>query len=83
MRNLIVIGIEGEERIDIVALALAFGADALPFSRAANPSTRLSLGGGKCGFSKRLSAMPQYAMAQSGSACSVSSNISFAGRYQN
>jgi len=39
--------------------------------------------GALCGFESKLSAMPQYAMAQEGSAFSVSSKISLACAYQN
>jgi hypothetical protein len=47
MRNLIVIGIEGEERIDIVALALAFGADAFALLKGGQPEHQVILGRGE------------------------------------
>ena len=60
-----------------------FAPVALAFWMAASPSARLAGGGTPNGLSNKLMAMPQYAMAQSGSALITSSKISFDARYQN
>ena len=57
--DLVVVGIHGAERVEVVALALGLGADAFPFAIAAAPSARFFAGGGAWGFHSRLSAMPQ------------------------
>ena len=57
--DLLIVGVHDGERIEIVALALGLGADALPFASAAAPSARFFAGGGAWGFNSKLSAIPQ------------------------
>jgi hypothetical protein len=64
------ITIEGIGGRDVVALALRLAPIDLAFSIASVPRFRLAGLGGDQIWYQRLSAMPQYAMAQSGSAAS-------------
>jgi hypothetical protein len=81
--DLVVIGIERAERVDKLSFARRLRADGPALLNGRESLREIGGGGTPNGLSNKLVAMPQYAMAQSGSALRTSSKISFDARYQN
>jgi hypothetical protein len=83
MVELVVIRVEGRERVEIILFAGVFAPSARARAMALLPFVRLAGVGGAQIWFQMLMAMPQYAMAQSGLASVIAVNSFKACPYQN